>query len=164
MKSFIIAKQFYCQTIFLKKKSKKLVMRSSLHDNKEVYMNSFKVELDEVFQDRIIKSKIFKIPIKKNWSNVCDVCLSLGLKDNQYYLDINMREDVDKDMKDKIYNETTFNDSIDEVLFQLNKWHIGQYTMNVIDGYATLMEFDKNKSVSIPLCIYASRLEKFDLV
>lgn len=169
MKSSIITKQFQRQTNILRSKSrefKRLTAKSSVYDgeyDKEFYMNIFKTELNQVFQERIIKPKTFKIPIKKNWKNACDVCLSLGLQDNQYYLDINMREDVETEMKDTIYNETVFNDSIDEVLLQLNKWQVGQYTINVIDAYATLMEFDKNKSVSIPLSIYGSRLEEFDL-
>jgi hypothetical protein len=166
MQSSIIAKQFHRQTNVIRNKSKRLIMRNSLYDgeyDKELYMNEYKLELNKVFQERIIKPKVFKIPIKKNWSNACDVCLSLGLKDNQYYLDVNMREDIEKEVRDKTYNKTTFNDSIDEVLLQLNKWQVGQYTINVIDAYATLMEFDKNKSVSIPLSIYTTRLEEFDL-
>lgn len=142
-------------------------MKSSLYDgeyDRELHMNEYKLQLNNVFQERIIKPKTLKTPIKKHWANACDVCLSLSLIDSQYYLDINTREDIDKRMKDKIYNEKTFNDSIDDVLLQLNKWQVGQYTINVIDRYASLMELDKNKSVSIPLSIYISRLEEFELI
>lgn len=145
----LITKQFHRQTNVLRNKSQRLIMKNSLYDDeydRELHKNEYKLEC-------IIKPNTLKVPIKKHWSNVCDVCLSLGLKDNQYYLDINMREDVNKEMKETIYNERTFNDSIDEVLLQLNKWNIGQYTINIIDEYVALMDFDKNKSVSIPLSI-----------
>lgn len=148
MHSSIITKQFHHQINIFRNKSKKFIMKNSLYDGeyRELHMNEYKLE-------HIIEPNTLKVPIKKHWSNACDVCLSLGLKDNQYYLDINMREDVNKEMKETIYNERTFNDSIDEVLLQLNKWNIGQYTINIIDEYVALMDFDKNKSVSIPLSI-----------
>ena len=166
MNSSLITKQFRRQVNINRNKSKSLIMKSSLYDgehDRDLYINAFKLGLNELFQERIIKPKTLKKPIMKNWTNACDVSLSLSLIDSQYYLDINTREDIEKRMKDKIYNETTLNDSIDEVLFQLNKWQVGQYTINVINAYISLMEFDKNKSVSIPLSIYMSRIEEFDL-
>lgn len=167
MKSLIVSKQFYFQTRVVKNKYKRLTIKNALNEggeyNRELYIKAYKTHLNNTFQEHIIKPIMFEIQIKENWCNVCDVSLSLGLKDNQYYLDINLREDIAKEKKNEIYDETTLNESIAEVLFQLNKWRVGQYTINVISEYTTLMEFDKNKSVSIPLSIYASRLEEFDL-
>jgi hypothetical protein len=117
------------------------------------------VRVKQVYQEPNVNAELLEITIKKNWPNVCDLCLSLALKDNQLYIDINMREDVEKKMKDEIYNETTFNDSIEDVLFQLNTWQVAQYTINVIDTYAALMKLDKDKSVSIPLSICVQNID-----
>lgn len=138
-------------------KSMQLVVRSSMFEgeyNRETYMKKYRSNLNKSFQECIITPKTFGVIIKKHWSNVGDVSLSVFLKDTQYHLDINM--------KDETYTEDTFNESIDEVLFQLNKWQIGQYTINVIDAYGALMAVDKNKNVSIPLSVYVSRIDEFD--
>jgi hypothetical protein len=138
-------------------RSKQLIVKSSMFEgeyNRETYMKRYRSNLNKSFEECIITPKTFGLMIKKHWSNVGDVSLSVFLKDTQYHLDINMR--------DETYTEETFNDSIDEVLFQLNKWQIGQYTVNVIDAYGTLIALDKNKNASIPLSVYVSRIDEFD--
>ena len=139
----------------------------SKHSHRQTNINTYKfkslitkcVRVKRVYQEPNVNAELLEITIKKNWPNVCDLCLSLALKDNQLYIDINMREDVEKKMKDEIYNETTFNDSIEDVLFQLNTWQVAQYTINVIDTYAALMKLDKDKSVSIPLSICVQNID-----
>lgn len=138
-------------------RSKQLIVKSSMFEgeyNRETYMKRYRTNLNKSFQECIVTPKTFGVMIKKHWSNVGDVSLTVFLKDTQYHLDINM--------KDETYTEDTFNESIDEVLFQLNKWQIGQYTINVIDAYGRLMDTDKTKNVSIPLSVYISRIEEFD--
>jgi hypothetical protein len=95
------------------------------------------------------------IPIKQHWPNVCKVSLSVNATDNQYCLDIITKED-------RLCEDVELDDSIDEVLIQLNKWQVGQYIINIIDMYINLMEFDKNRSVSIPLSIHTTRMIEFD--
>ncbi len=146
-------------------RSLKTVVKSSMHNNeydKEAFMSKYKSNLKKSLQENIITPKMLKKTINRYWINVSDVSLSVFLKDNQYHLDINMREDVDDEMKNKVYNADTFDDSIDEVLFQLNKWQIGQFTINTIDTYGLLMDVDKSKTVSIPLSVYITRLEEFE--
>lgn len=146
-------------------RSVKTVVQSSMHDNeynKEAFMSKYKSNLKKSLQEKIITPKMLKKTINTYWINVSDVSLSVFLKDNQYHLDINMREDVDDEMKNKVYNTDTFDESIDEVLFQLNKWQIGQFTINTIDTYGLLMDVDKSKTVSIPLSVYITRLEEFE--
>lgn len=138
-------------------KTKQLIVKCSMFEgeySRETYMKKYRSKLNKSFEECIITPKIFGVMIKKHWANVGDVSLSVFLKDTQYHLDINM--------KDETYTEDTYNESIDEVLFQLNKWQIGQYTINVIDAYGTLMAVDKNKSVSIPLSVYVSRIDEFE--
>lgn len=153
--------RYHCRRVY------RLPIRSSLFEgefNQEAFLNKYKSNLSRSLQECIITPKVFKKTMNKYWINISDVSLSVFLKDNQYYLDINMREDVDEEMKDEIYHKETFDNSIDEVLFQLNKWQIGQYAINAIDTFGLLMDVDKTKTVSIPLSIYVSRLEEFDLI
>ena len=132
--------------------------------NQEELMRKYKSNLKKSMEESIITPKVLKKTINKYWIDVSDLSLSVFLKDNQYYLDINMRYDVDKDLKNEIYNEDTYNKSINEVLFQLNEWQIGQFTINAIDTFGLLMDVDKTKTVSIPLSVYVSRIEEFNLI
>lgn len=136
----------------------RVIVRSSMFEgdyNRDSFIKKYKYNLNMSFQERIITPKTFTTLINKYWTNVGDVSLTVFLKDTQYHLDINM--------KDKTYTDDALNESIDEVLFQLNKWQIGQYTINVIDAYGSLMDVDNTKCVSIPLSVYVSRIDEFDM-
>lgn len=138
--------------VFIKASSFGNEYQDYYHDR---YTNEFKLNLDNLFNSRKIKPRVLMIPIKQHWPNVCKVSLSVNATDNQYCLDIITKED-------RLCEDVVLDDSIDEVLIQLNKWQVGQYIINIIDMYINLMEFDKNRSVSIPLSIHTTRMIEFD--
>ena len=142
---------------YVPSRAQRLIVKSSMYEgeeNREKLMHDFKLNLSKSFQECIITPKTFTQIVQKHWTNVGDVSLTVFLKDTQYHLDINIKDDT--------HNDDTLRESIDEVLYQLNAWQIGQYAINLIDAYGTLMDVDENKSVSIPLSVYVSRMDEFE--